>query len=113
MVQNDVPEKTQIRYLSRENGKLLAEIDRLNYIIEQKDLAIKEFKKWQSKVAQYKWEYWLTQGIELMETPPDESLRKALNGLLGANRIFDEWKRKVERAYNSYEKAKERLATKV
>jgi hypothetical protein len=48
-----------------------------------------------------------------METPPDESLRKALNGLLGANRIFDEWKRKVERAYNSYEKAKERLATKV
>lgn len=28
MVQNDVPEKTQIRYLSKENGKLLAEIEK-------------------------------------------------------------------------------------
>ena len=106
MVQNEVPEKTQIRYLSRENGKLLAEIDRLNYIIEQKNLAIKEFKKWQSKVAERKYAYWVNEGIKLMETPPDEELHSKLKKVFTTDELLRKRAKSCLVIFDQHEKAK-------
>ena len=111
MVQNDVPEKTQIRYLSKENGKLLAEIDRLNYIIEQKDLAIKEFKKWQSKVAERKYAYWVNEGIKLMETPPDEELHTKLKRVFTTDELLKKRAKNCLVIFEQHERAKMGLRT--
>lgn len=88
-------------------GELLAYIDELEDKVKRKDEAIAAFKKWQSKVAEYKWQYWLQEGIQLMETPPDNKMLRVLIKLLEANRIFENWQRKVVSAWESYKKAQE------
>ena len=56
-----LPPETTLKYIIKEkhalqleNGVLKAEIDELKAEIERKDKAIAAFKKWQSRVAQYK-----------------------------------------------------------
>lgn len=107
---NEVPPETVIRYMAIERGKLLAEIDELKDQLARKDAAIASFKKWQSKVADYKWHYWLSEGIKLMETPPETEMLNALKKLLGCHRIFKEWEKKVVNAWESYKKAYERAS---
>lgn len=82
---NEVPDKTILRYVLRENGALKAENEELQEKIKllerqlaNKAKAISAFKEWQSKVAEYNVEYWLNQGIELMKEPPKKELIKAL-----------------------------------
>lgn len=113
MTKNDIPDKTIIRHLTQEKKKLSSEVEYLKGVIRKRDLAIAEFKKWQAKVAKYKWEYWLSEGVKLLDEAPDESLRKALASLLGRERIFDEWKKKIDRAYKSYEKAQKKFSDKI
>jgi tetratricopeptide (TPR) repeat protein len=108
-VTNEVPPKTVIKHMARERGKLLAYIDELEEKLKRKDEAIAEFKKWQAKVADYKWHYWLSEGIKLMEEPPDKTMLNALKHLLGCHRIFDEWQKKVVNAWEQYKKAKEKF----
>lgn len=103
---NEVPPETIIRRLSIENGKLKSEIDELKDKLERKDKAIAAFKKWQSKVAEYKWQYWLQEGILLMDTPPDNSILKKLFKLLEYNRIFNNWVKRVDNVLHDYEKVK-------
>ena len=105
---NEVPPETIIRHMAEERGKLQAEISELKDKLARKDAAIAAFKKWQAKVAEYHWSYWLREGIQLMETPPDKTMLNTLNQLLGHHRIFETWKHKVMSAYESYEKAKEK-----
>lgn len=82
---NDVPDRTILRYVLRENGALKAENEELQDKIKllerqlaNKAKAISAFKEWQSKVAEYNVEYWLNQGIELLKEPPKKELIKAL-----------------------------------
>lgn len=107
---NEVPPETVIRHMTIERGKLLSEIDELKDQLARKDAAIAAFKKWQSKVADYKWHYWLSEGIKLMETPPETEMLNALKKLLGCHRIFREWEKKVTTAWQQYKKAQERAA---
>lgn len=106
-VSNEVPPETIIKHMAREKGELLAYIDELEDKVKRRDEAIAAFKKWQSKVAEYKWQYWLQEGIQLMETPPDNKMLRVLIKLLEANRIFENWQRKVVSAWESYKKAQE------
>ena len=106
---NDVPPETVIRHMAQERGQLLAEIEELKDTVSRQKRAIEAFKKWQSKVAEYKWQYWLQEGIQLMETPPDNKMLRVLINLLEANRIFEDWQRKVVSAWESYKKAKAKL----
>lgn len=107
---NDVPPETVIRHMAEERGKLLVEIDELRDEVARKDRAIASFKRWQSKVAEYKWNYWLSEGVRLMETPPDKAMLTCLQNLLGRHRIFADWERKVTNAWRQYEKAREHFA---
>ena len=109
-VTNHVPPETVIRHMVIERGKLLAEIDELKDQLARKDEAIAAFKKWQSKVADFKWHYWLSEGIKLMEKPPEAEMLNALKKLLGCHRIFQEWEKKVVNAWQSYKKAQERAS---
>jgi len=107
---NEVPPETVIRHMAIERGKLLAEIDELKDQLARKDEAIAAFKRWQSRVADYKWHYWLSEGIKLMEEPPDKAMINCLQNLLGCNRLFREWEKKVTTAWQQYKKAQERAA---
>lgn len=84
-----VPNETIIRHMQVERGKLLAEIDELKYEIEKRDKAITAFKKWQAKVADYKYQYWLREGIKLMTETPDEKQFNALFKLVNHWNLFE------------------------
>lgn len=109
----DVPDETIIRQLTNENRKLRMQVGELKTAVNNKDNAIKSFKKWQANVADYKWQYWLSNGIKLMNEAPDESLVKQLRELLTANDIFEKWRRRLDAAYKSYATAKERMRVKL
>ena len=109
----DVPDETIIRQLTNENRKLRMQVGELKTAVNNKDNAIKSFKKWQANVADYKWQYWLSNGIKLMNEAPDESLVKQLRELLTANDIFENWRRRLDAAYKSYATAKERMRVKL
>lgn len=107
MVQNkDVPPEAVIRQMVKERKKLQSEILNLKLQIRRKDLAIEEFKKWQSRVAERKWQYWLNQGIELMQTPPDDELLQKLKHLWSIDANYKNWERKMLNVFNQHEKAK-------
>lgn len=89
---NEVPDKTILKYVLRENGALKAENEELKYEIkklqiqlENKAKAITAFKEWQAKVAEYNYSYWLNQGIELMKEMPSPTLTNALRRFLEKN----------------------------
>lgn len=89
---NEVPEKTILKYVLRENGALKARNEELKYEIKKlqiqltnKAKAITAFKEWQRKVAEYNYSYWLNQGIELMQEIPSPTLTNALRRFLEKN----------------------------
>ena len=67
-----VPPETILRHAMREKQQeieaLQSEIERLQSEIAWRDEAIAAFKSWQSKMASYKCDYWLTEGLKLF--PP-------------------------------------------
>lgn len=78
----DVPTETILKYKVRECGQLKAEIDYLKNEIEWRDRAIADFKKWQSRMAEYKMEYWLCEAKKLLQESPNEREFKAAAKLL-------------------------------
>lgn len=93
---NHVPDKTIIRYMSKENNELRAEnaelkekVRLLEAQLERKAEAIAAFKEWQGKVEEQKLQYWLTEGLQLLQTPPpDKELIKTLRQYLSAVDMF-------------------------
>lgn len=92
---NDVPIETTLRHALIENGKLESEIEflkseirRLEDEISRKDKAIRDFKDWQRRVAEYNYSYWLTKGIELAGKIPDKELVNAVRRSLEKRRQF-------------------------
>lgn len=116
---NDVPEETTLRYVLMENGKLKSEIEyleheinRLHNTIDMQNKAIKDFKKWQSRVAQYKWDYWLNEGFKLMENLPSQELIDALRRLFCSHANMRRFVKKIDSLYNNLlqaEKAMEKF----
>lgn len=98
----DVPDKTIIRHLSIENGKLKSEIQYLEDEIVRRDKAIEAFKHWQSRVAEYKWDYWLGEGISLMENPPSKDSVERLRSLLAKADMFNSAIAFLETCYDRY-----------
>ena len=89
---NEVPDKTILKYVLRENGVLKAENEELKFEIQQlqiklknRERAITAFKEWQAKVAEYNYSYWLNKGIELMREIPNPTLTNALRRFLEKN----------------------------
>lgn len=93
----DVPAETIVRHLAKEIGELKSEICHLKHVIEQKDRAIEDFKKWQSRVAFYHCKYWLNEGMRLAQNPPeiDPVFLATVKGYLGLNTKFDMYHNKL------------------
>ena len=105
----DVPNETIIRHMKVEQGKLLAEIDELKYEIEKRDKAIAAFKKWQSRVAEYNYQYWLREGIKLMEQQPEEREFNTLFNLINHWTFFKKRFETIKRNIKQIEKARVEL----
>lgn len=108
---NDVPIEAQLRAVLKENGELKSEIQyleselkKLKSSMEMKDKAIRDFKDWQRRVAEYNYDYWLTKGIELAGKLPDKELVDAVRKSLQKRRQFAkvlDMLDLLERRYNS------------
>lgn len=105
MKNKEVPSETIWRNAYKnaqiEIGKLKSENDELKYKLEQKEKAIKEFKKWQGKVATYKWKYWLTEGLKLADEQPD---KETYNAIVDYFSGIESYTRKLNRLKRSLNK---------
>ena len=102
-IQNkDVPIETILRYTLREKGQLESEVAYLEEENKRLRKMIADFKKWQSHVATYKYNYWLTQGLEHMEQKPPQEEVVNLRRLLGTSLQYD-------RLYNKLIKMSKKL----
>ena len=111
-----LPPETTLRYVIQEkhallveNGILKAENDDLKAEIERKDKAIAAFKKWQSRVAQYKFEYWMTEGMKLMEEQPEEKRFKEFRRIIMHYDRFRTHFRIAEMNYDLLQEDREKL----
>lgn len=95
----DVPRETIMRHVLLENGKLKSEVDYLKNELEKRDKMIAAFKKWQSKVCEYKWRYWLTNGVALAEEKPDKNVLHQLVKFLSSDDYYKKFTKKYELAY--------------
>ena len=86
---NDVPIETILRHTLKEKGQLESEIAYLEDENKKLRKMIADFKKWQSHVATYKYSYWLTQGLELMEQKPPYEEISSLRRFFGTYQQFD------------------------
>ena len=92
---NEVPPETIIRHLSNENARLKQEKEVLKAKLACKEKAISEFKKWQAKVAEYKYEYWLTEATKLLDTPPDPRILKRARAVINNHSVWNGWVRRI------------------
>ena len=83
-----VVEKYKIKKILQEYGELQSEVAYLKYELEQKNKAINAFKKWQRRSAEYNYQYWLHEGIKLLEEQPEEREFKALFQLMNGWELF-------------------------
>ena len=111
-----LPPETTLKYVIKEKhalqveiGMLKAENDELKAEIERKEKAIAAFKKWQSRVAQYKFEYWMLEGRKLMEEQPEEKLFKDIYRLILHYEKFTTYFRLAKHHLDLVQKDREKL----
>lgn len=97
----DVPAEAILRQVLIENGKLKSEIDELKDTLARRDAAIAAFKKWQGKMATYKWQYWFHEGLKLADEKPDDSVLVKMRSLFT---LSDYYNRQVKRFESAYER---------
>lgn len=83
-----VPDSTIIRHLKNYISVLEEENSRLRNSLNNKEKAIKAFKEWQSKVADYKVTYWLNEGIKLLS----EETKKEIGDIKSFRKFFTDRK---------------------
>ena len=105
----DVPPETILKYVIKEKYMLQLEVEQLRAKLRRKDEAIAAFKKWQSRMAQYKCRYWLSAGMKLLEEQPDEERFKEFRNLVSHYESFELHFRLAEHNYNKVQKDRERL----
>lgn len=106
---HNVPPETLLRYVIKEKRALQLEVERLQAEIECKDRAIADFKKWQSRVAKYKFDYWLSEGMKLMEEQPEEKRFKDFRRLVLHYERFNLNFRLAEHNYGLVQEDREKL----
>lgn len=98
----DVPVEAIVKQLLIENKNLKDKVSQLKQELSHKNNAIKSFKKWQNKQAEYKIVYWLVDGIKLLEPPMSNDTIKLLTKLLGNFEQYKKRLKNLENAYNTY-----------
>lgn len=108
MYNKDVPPEAIARQLIKENKQLKVEINilkdeinNLKNIIHWKDKAISDFKVWQSKVALYKYKYWLAEGLKFINEGVDLQQIETLRRFFGQHTVYSRWLKKCTNAMES------------
>ncbi len=110
MIQNkDVPDTAIIRQLIKENEQLKKEINRLNDALILKNRAIADFKVWQSKIALYKYKYWLAEGLKLANESVDMKQVETLRRFFAHHSTYSRWLKKCTNAMEQIAKDGEKL----
>lgn len=85
----EVPTETYVRCLLRRNKQLELEVSKLKAELDAKKAAIAAFKKWQSKVVQYKLEYWTNEALAFLgENAPAKRKMRKLKDVLKSQRCL-------------------------
>lgn len=105
----EITDRYKLRKALQEIGELKSEIEYLRYEVEQRDKAITAFKKWQSRCAEYKYQYWLQEGLKLLEEQPEEREWKALFALINNWYMFRPRFKSIVRCIKNMETARQTL----
>ena len=108
---DEVIEKYKIKKILQDYGELQSEVEYLKYELEQKDKAIRAFKKWQSRCAEYNYQYWLNEGIKLLEEQPEEREWRALYSLINGWKMFNTRFKTILKNIKGIEAARKTLLT--
>lgn len=104
-----VPPETILKYVIKEKRALQLEVEQLRAELERKDKAIAAFKKWQSKMAKYKCDYWLSEGMKLMEEQPEEKRFKQFRRIVLHYERFNLHFQLAEQNYELLQEDREKL----
>lgn len=108
----DIPIETVLKHTLIENGKLKSEIQYLEAELEAKNNAIEAFKKWQTRMKEYKAAYWLTEGIKLAKEEKDIKQLKLAIAFVSMDTRFNSLVKQLEEAYEEVkQKGKDLLDT--
>lgn len=108
MCNKDIPESAVIKQLLIENGKLKSEIAYLESELESRNKAIAAFKDWQTRLAAYKYKYWLDKGVELLRERPSEELLHQLRSVLALHTTYGKLIRRIDVILKRFDKIAER-----
>ena len=108
-ISNDIPIEAVLKQTLIENGKLRSEIEYLESELCRLKDAVAAFKVWQGKVATYKWQYWLNEGIAMASEKPDEATRKRLVTFLSRHAYYNRFTAKYQRMCDRHDCAAEML----
>ena len=109
----DVPLETIYRYTLQENARLKAENEQLENKIKKLENSITSFKKWQRKVVERNYEFWINNAKEIIGEDVDrqecrellrffkayEAYNGAINSLLRHKEKMEEYADKLKARY--------------
>lgn len=111
----DVPIETILKHALIENGKLKSEVAYLEDKVKRQEMAINDFKKWQSKVVERNYMYWIAAAKDFVKA--DEFDQKECTELLKFFQAYDAYKsmvdalkRERDRVVERYKKIHKRFA---
>ena len=105
----DVPIEAVLKQVLKENRQLRQKIGELKSELDHKEYAIKKFKEWQANMANFKYNYWLNEGLRLASIDIDENRVKRVRRFLECNRTYESWMKKIEDVIRNMEKSRERV----
>lgn len=94
---DEVPIECILKHVIQENEKLKKEVSYLKDQLNRKEDAIKAFKKWQAKVAEYKIEYWMNEGKKLMVKNYDDEFSSLECGIAYYDTLYNRHVKKVHK----------------
>lgn len=112
----DVPVETLLKNEMKENrklhqivGELESEIQYLNNVIDRRNQAISDFKKWQKDIARMKIEDWVRKAKKMADSQEELERFNLVKNAVKNLALFESMLRKLERAYAMFQENMGRL----
>lgn len=95
--------KVEIGQLKRELQRLKSRNSRLESMLKSRDQAIADFKKWQQRMADYKYKYWLGEALNKFGITLDKDTKELVD--IVRKRLQDEetWKSKYKQVRQAFD----------
>lgn len=106
LLRNEVQKSRKLR---QKIGELESEIQHLNSVIQLRDLAISEFKKWQQQIAKMKIREWVSKAKNLEDDPAELERINIVKNAVKNFDMFESMLRKLERSYKMFQDNMDKL----